>query len=287
MKNRFAYFLPVLLGIFCLVYWFIKERNYGESEQSAFEKNLSSFFHTSKNDSIPSVRSNWKRTSIQWPDDCDFKARSSAENFTHPEDVCAEALDSLRKNLPKDCDYESALSRRDGLIDYQLYAEFLKYSPLRFYYLEDGKFLGELLCVSAPYNRFNIYFIYDEETIPAKTKILSFRKFDFEEGNATLKGSSESETFIRFYKPETKEFVAFIKYRGMGDCGKYFRYRLSPGFDRPILEEMRAKIECDGNDSYSAEEIPINWTRYEIPFDFLHFFKTEIGEKIFGIASDF
>ncbi|WP_036025950.1 DUF1176 domain-containing protein [Leptospira noguchii] len=209
-------------------------------------------------------QSGFKRTSIRWAQDCDFIAHIPGEKNKHPELICAEALDQLRAQLPKDCQYNELALGEDGLISYHLYADFLQYSPIQFFPLSEGKFLGELLCSSAAYNRYNVYFIYNERSIPAKTKILKFHAFDFEEKNGFIhKKSFESETIVRFFKPETKEFVSFIKMRGMGDCGTYFRYGLSET-EKPILKEIRVKLECDGMYSYPADEIPLKWTEISV-----------------------
>ncbi|RHX80087.1 hypothetical protein DLM77_09485 [Leptospira yasudae] len=71
----------------------------------------------------------------------------------------------------------------------------------------------------------------------------------------------------------------------MGDCGEYFRYRLFESKE-VVLQEIRAKLDCDGTDAYSAEEVPVEWTRYEIPFDFRKFLKIEIGERISRFANN-
>ncbi|EJO76566.1 DUF1176 domain-containing protein [Leptospira interrogans] len=209
-------------------------------------------------------KSGFKRTSIHWPKDCDFTAHIPEERNKYPELICADALDQLRAQLPNDCQYNELALGEDGFMSYHLYADFLGYSPIQFFPLSEGKFLGELLCLSAPYNRYNVYFIYDENSIPAKTKILTFQTFDFEEKNGFVhKESFESQSIIRFFKPESKEFISFIKMRGMGDCGTYFRYGLSET-EKPILKEVRVKLECDGLYSYSADDIPLQWTEISV-----------------------
>ncbi|TGL95218.1 DUF1176 domain-containing protein [Leptospira barantonii] len=268
----FLLLLSIAFGILVVVFFFGKERIDQRSEKN-FVSSLIREFQSSK---TYLINSNPKRTSIEWPKDCDFYAHSSdensrEENSSFPEEVCANALESLKDQLPKDCDYDSTRSGADGKIDYHLYANFLKYAPIRFFLLSEGKFLGELLCTSAAYNRYNVYFIYDERIVPAKTRILRFKPFRFEESNGTVsKSGFEGDRLVRFYKPETKDFVAFNKYRGMGDCGEFFRYSLSES-DQPILVEMRAKLNCDGTEVYSADEVPVTWTRYEIPLDLFGF----------------
>ncbi|MBE8365546.1 DUF1176 domain-containing protein [Leptospira borgpetersenii] len=217
-------------------------------------------------------KSGFKRTSIHWPKDCDFIAHIPEERNKHPELICADVLDQLRTQLPKDCEYNELALSENGLISYHRYADFLAHSPIQFFLLSEGKFLGELLCSSATYNRYNIYFIYDERSIPAKAQILTFPAFNFEKKNGfVLRESFKSESIVRFFKPETKEFVSFIKYRGMGDCGKYFRYGLSKT-EKPILKEIRVKLECDGTYSYAFDEIPLEWTEISVDFSLIEFF---------------
>ncbi|MCG6168251.1 DUF1176 domain-containing protein [Leptospira sp. FAT2] len=275
IQARFFFLIPIVFGILIVLFWFGKE-----SIEERSEKNfVFSFIREHLSSETPFINKNPKRTSIQWPKDCDFYAHPSEENsreenFSYPENECAEAMESLKDRLPKDCDYDSIGSGTDGKIDYHVYAEFLKYSPIRFYFLSDRKFLGELLCTSSAYNRYYVYFIYEESEFPAKTKVLKFKTFRFEKnGEIVSRESFESDRLIRFYKPETKDFVAFHKYRGMGDCGEYFRYTLSES-DRPVLQEMRAKLDCDGTEAYSADKVPVSWTKYEIPFDFLQSLRT-------------
>ncbi|WP_036097106.1 DUF1176 domain-containing protein [Leptospira weilii] len=263
-RLRSKRFLFSLIALFCAISLFFAFYLI-EGNKILFKQQERNSFH-----------SGFKRLSVVWPGDCEYSARPPEDKEKHPEEICAEALDTLRKQLPKDCEYNELALGEDGLMSYRLYADFLGRSPVQFFPLSEGKFLGELLCLSAPYNHYNVYFIYDERSVPAKTKILTFPAFNFEEKNGFVHMESfESERIVRFYKPETKEFIAFIKYRGMGDCGEYFRYRLSEK-NRPILVEIRAKLECDGKHSYSAEEIPVEWTRYAEPFRFSQLLKTQV-----------
>ncbi|WP_061249068.1 DUF1176 domain-containing protein [Leptospira alstonii] len=249
---RFKRFLFSLIALFCVIslsfaFYFIG------GNKILFKQQERNSFH-----------SGFTRSSIVWPGDCDYYARSPEDKEKHPEEICADALNSLRRQLPKDCEYNLSLGE-DGLIDFHRLAEYSSDSPIRFFRLSEGEFLGELVCDVSVYNHSFVYFLYDERTIPAKTKVLTFTAYNFEAVSDGVRMTGfESQHIVRFYKPETKEFIAFIKHRGMGDCGRYFRYQLSEK-KRPILEEIRAKLECNGMHSYSAEEIPVEWTQYEAP----------------------
>ncbi|TGK37480.1 DUF1176 domain-containing protein [Leptospira gomenensis] len=238
------------------------------------------FLH-SRSDSVE-VRlrpSEFRRNSILWPLDCEYGARSSGSNEKSelPSEVCADAVETIRKKIPNDCDFTSIEKDKNGFVDLHRYADFLNETPLRFFSLGNGIFLGELLCQRSAYNQNRIYFIYDERFIPATTKLLTFTAYEFRlaKDGSIQRTPFESVNWIRFYDPEHKEFIAFLKGRGMGDCGRYFRYRLT-NQNEPILSEMRAKLECDGRNPYSSEEIPLLWQKYEEPFDPLFAFKTKI-----------
>ncbi len=236
---------------------------------------LNTFLFVRKGVPASYKQSLFRRNKIDWPSDCEYSTRSKdlvAEKIKLPAEVCTDAIDSLQSELPKDCEYNNVALGEDGKIDLYRYRDFLGRAPIRFFSLGKGEFLGELLCDATAYNENRIYFLYDERTIPAKTKLLKFIAYEFswnrnDEASEKIRMKRlESDRWIRYYKPETKEWIAFFKFRGMGDCGTYFRYQPSEQ-NLPVLVEIRAKLECDGTEAYSADEVPITWKQYEVPFD--------------------
>lgn len=143
IKARFFFLLPIVFGISIVLFWFVKEK-FGQPSENNFLSYFS-FIREFQSSKTTSTNSKPKRTSIEWPKDCDFYAHSSEENFPSPQVVCAEALESLKDRLPKECDFDSARSGKDGRIDYHLYADFLKDSPIRFFSLSEKKVFGRIV----------------------------------------------------------------------------------------------------------------------------------------------
>ncbi|TGM57943.1 DUF1176 domain-containing protein [Leptospira adleri] len=236
---KYKRFLFLLLFVVCAI-WFFKNRGFAEKEEG-----------------IPIHE---KRVRISWPEDCGF-ADNSAPSEKSLEGACAIAMESLSEKLPKDCEYDNFTLGESGRVDFYKYFQFHQI-PIRFYLLSNGTFLGELLCKTGAYNQSFVYFIYDERSLPVKTKILSFESYDVDtSAEETRFKRIESQSLIRFYKKESGELIAFWKHRGMGDCGRFFRYKLSERNETQLIE-FRAKLECDGKLAYSAEEIPRLWTLY-------------------------
>jgi hypothetical protein len=48
------------------------------------------------------------------------------------------------------------------------------------------------------------------------------------------------------------------KFRGLGDCGLWVRYRVAPDGLVPLI--VRAKVRCDGKPPYN----PGRWPRYPV-----------------------
>ncbi|WP_069607578.1 DUF1176 domain-containing protein [Leptospira tipperaryensis] len=262
MKYKRFLFLFFFLVV-CAI-WFFKNRGFADKEERIFVQEA--------------------RVKISWPEDCEAEVTDNASSDENRlKGGCAVALDSLSEKLPKDCEYDNFMLGESGRIDFYKYFQFYQI-PIRFYPLSNGTFLGELLCNTGAYNRSFVYFIYDERTLPAKTKILSFESYDVDSAaKETRFKRFESQSLIRFYKEESGELIAFWKHRGMGDCGRFFRYKLSERNETQLLE-FRAKLECDGKLAYSAEEIPLLWPRYD-PIPKSKF--EQIREKIVFWIDDF
>lgn len=125
-----------------------------------------------------------------------------------------------------------------------------------------GKFLIEMDCGGGAYNPANFYLLYDETQLPATIKRLKFpyRWFSSDggisglfpgDGGAIHPMPAVTTTEIvssGAYNPKRRELIALNKFRGMGDCGVFIRYRFVA--DQPLIHEMRVKRLCDGKHSY-------------------------------------
>ena len=141
---------------------------------------------------------------------------------------------------------------------------------IEFYPLFSNRYLVKVRCDAGAYNELNAYLLYDESALPAKAKVLEFPSFNFEypddENSDTpkaVKNVTVKTVGGRYFNPETKELIVFVKAHGIGDAGCYARYSFPNG--KPKLEEFRAKFKWEGH-GYGTDEIlkspPKTWKRY-------------------------
>ena len=120
------------------------------------------------------------------------------------------------------------------------------------------------------YNLSNVYLLYDESAIPAKTRVLEFPdlkfSFDKDDKNGEYPASFEKATVKsvpgRIFNSKTKELLTMDKSTGIGYTGNFARYSFPN--DNPKLEEYRAKFKEDGNglgDDW-LKVIEKTWKRY-------------------------
>ena len=143
-------------------------------------------------------------------------------------------------------------------------------SHIKFYPLSPNKYLLEIRCWAGAYNLSNVYLLYDESAIPAKTKVLEFPDFNFsfnEDDKENEYPVSVKKTMVKSvsgveFNSKTKELIALDRKTGIGYAGHYARYSFPNG--KPKLEEYRAKFKEDGNglgDDWQRD-VKKNWKRY-------------------------
>lgn len=141
---------------------------------------------------------------------------------------------------------------------------------LNFYSLQSNKYLVKVKCWASAYNVSNVYLLYDESAIPAKTKVLEFPDLDFAFNENDKQGEypvSVKKVFVKSvpgieFNSRTKELVTLDRRTGIGYAGHYARYSFPNG--KPKLEEYRAKFKEDGNglsDDWQRD-VKKNWKRY-------------------------
>lgn len=179
------------------------------------------------------------RAEIPWPEGC---ARTAAAPGEHrPESACEDALRAVH-DWPTGCEREYP---RDLFVDGA--------PQITFHPLAPGRFLVAVPCSSGAYNERQVYLLYDEAAPPARAHVLSFVVFDDVSGASPRRKTAQA-VFGRSFDPETGELVTLVKYRGLGDCGEFARYRFPGG--KPELREARAKVECDGERIFHVEGAP-------------------------------
>jgi Protein of unknown function (DUF1176) len=203
-------------------------------------------------------QSNSRRTAIKFPEDCHYFPNESDKNWKL-QLACAESLNAVFSKLPKEnCDYENNLEKKIWFENYDV----------EFYSLLINKYLVKIRCTQAAYNESNVYLLYDEAELPAKTEVLEFPSlsFTFDENKhepKTIENVNVKTVGGRWFNSKTKELTVFVKGRGIGDFGEYARYSFIN--DRPKLEEFRAEFKSGGK-SYNTDDIlktsPVTWKRY-------------------------
>jgi hypothetical protein len=209
-----------------------------------------------------------RREKIIFPRDCDFYATGNNASERKLENGSAAAVESILPALPRaDCDYEQFL-RRNSFDEFLLYLSDYQSRQVRFYPLAANKYLVEVPCSTAAYNVSNVYLLYDETKLPAKAEILEFPDFEFTYDEDTdkvekIENVSTKTVGGRGFDRRTKQLIVFVKARGLGDAGRYARYRFPDA--KPVLVEYRAKFSWTGR-GYSAVEVlkrpPRAWKRY-------------------------
>jgi Protein of unknown function (DUF1176) len=205
-----------------------------------------------------------RRRAITWPEGCDHFAEESGENKYSFERACAEAFDLIDWSVLTN-------SKNDDKCDHEFPAD-LRQDPdfteprtgyVKFHLLSQGRYLVEISCFHAPYNLGNVYVVYDETLSHPRAQLLKFPTYRFTEDGGLIKET----TYVvggRVFNNRKNELVAFVKYRGIGDCGTFARY-VFPASE-PVLREFRAKLDCDGKLPYQITsqdpQSPKGWTVY-------------------------
>lgn len=135
----------------------------------------------------------------------------------------------------EECEEEYRRQREAGYDD--------KGQWLQFHQLEPKRYLVEVICFLAAYQTNMRFFYYDETKSPPFSTPLTFKIYDKVGKKISVRQVEEFGGFSEF-DPQTKELVIDTKFRGLGDCGFRAVYRIKNG--RAVLQEFRAKFDCDG-----------------------------------------
>ena len=145
--------------------------------------------------------------------------------------------------IPSDC--EESFAKTEG--------QETDNSGLEFHRLDSGEYLVSVECYPGAYQPGNIFFLLDEHPTPS-AKLLKFEGFDSQDENGKPLPYSMVDGFSFFsHKQGTLEILS--KYWGMGDCGRFARYRYRGG--RFTLLELREQ-ECKQSGSTNYRHWPIN-----------------------------
>jgi len=74
------------------------------------------------------------------------------------------------------------------------------------------------------------------------------------------KPSTVSTAYNIDFDPKTKIFTSFMRGRGIGDCGLWYKWKLADaGAPALVLLEVRRKDDCDENDMGGPQNFPLIW----------------------------
>lgn len=236
--------------------------NYNISSSAANNQNINS-----NKAVIPEIKSPYqkkqRRKIITFPNDCQYAVVGSSKDWKEIS-ACAAALEYIQPALQKLAKSENCdTSFKDILSFDYAYA-------VNFYPFSNNKYLVEMRCWTAAYNLSNVYLLYDESAIPAKTRVMEFPdlKFLFDKDDKSEKYPTSFEKVTvksvpgRIFNTKTKELLTMDKSTGIGYTGHFARYSFPNG--EPKLEEYRAKFKEDGNglgDNW-LKVIEKTWKRY-------------------------
>ncbi len=115
----------------------------------------------------------------------------------------------------------------------------------RAFQITDKKYLVQIQCFLAAYQGAFEYVLWIDES--PKPRVVTLEFDGFREGKDGAKPTRISDRAIAGaprFNVRSQVMTNFTKFRGVGDCGSSARYKLEG--DRMVLQEFRAKYECDG-----------------------------------------
>jgi len=111
--------------------------------------------------------------------------------------------------------------------------------------ISDKKYLVQIQCFLAAYQGAFEYVLWSDDAPKPSIVILEFDSFaEPKAGEKPKRITSRSISGMPRFNVQKQTMTNFTKFRGVGDCGSSALYKLES--DRMVLQEYRAKYECDG-----------------------------------------
>lgn len=112
----------------------------------------------------------------------------------------------------------------------------------RAFKLTDKRYLVQVQCFLAAYQGAFEYALWIDES--PQPRVIPMEFDAFQEGTPPKRITSRSIAGMPRVNVRSQTMTNFTKFRGLGDCGSSALYKLEG--DRMVLQEYRAKYECDG-----------------------------------------
>jgi len=128
---------------------------------------------------------------------------------------------------------------------------------LQFYDLDHNRQLVEVGCAAGAYQGSQEYFIVDQNPSSEAVHAVSLPTYEASgtDGETLLRKSVKEITGSPEFDHVNHRLKILNRYRGPGDCGSYAVYGFQS--EQPVLEEFRAKLECDGTGAEHPEQWPV------------------------------
>lgn len=117
-------------------------------------------------------------------------------------------------------------------------------SESQFFKIANKKYVVQVMCYLGAYQGRYEYYLLTENSGRVQSKPLSLLKIN-EDAGRRIRTQDNAIVGLPTFNAATKELVVFNKYRGIGDCGTFGKYKFEN--DRFVAKELRAKFDCDGN----------------------------------------
>ena len=111
--------------------------------------------------------------------------------------------------------------------------------------ISDKKYLVQIQCFLAAYQGAFEYVLWSDDAPKPSVVALEFDSFaESKAGEKPKRITSRAISGMPRVNVQKQTMTNFTKFRGVGDCGSSALYKLEG--DRMVLQEYRAKYECDG-----------------------------------------
>jgi len=127
----------------------------------------------------------------------------------------------------------------------------------RAFKISDKKYIVQIQCFLAAYQGAFEYVLWLDDSPQPKAIPLQFDSFqEPSDGQKPKKITNRAIAGIPRVNVRSQTITNFTKFRGLGDCGSSALYKLDG--DRLVLQEFRAKYECDGE---YVQDFPLVYTK--------------------------
>ncbi|MBP7688412.1 MAG: PD40 domain-containing protein [Thermoflexales bacterium] len=156
---------------------------------------------------------------------------------------------------------------------------------VRFYALNDGRFLAVVTCALGPYWVEERLYLYDPRTTPPTAMHLTVPELTPDDiATGVVHEVDQIQGSFPTFNPYTQSLTNLVAFRGPKDCGWFYRYRFE--HDRWVLAEARYHA-CDDAQPVFSDQWPVVYPRPEASGPYLLYQTTrEDGVALISLNAD-